>query len=362
MKKLIAFICLVIVLMSAYTIDVDAAPARAWGWFDKPSSNQFTLSSYYQFNSTGGAIVGKRSATGVYQVVIPNMGSHYNGVCHAVAYGGNHSVQVVNWGRSGSNLNINLKAFAPTGRPIDGRFVIFFYHEDKKSGAYTWMSSPGEVTHGYTYNSSGGRNTVTKTGTGRYKVEFAGLKPDVYTQQKGNVLVTPYNGTARRAQVINWGLSSRGGASVNVQITDANGQPADSKFVISFINDFNIGQNGNGEDADCGAFVWANDATASRIYSPSATYAKNNASKNIKIQRLSTGSYKVQLGLVPHQSSTMAIATSYGSNNTYASVDKWLKSSSDSGTDVYVKCYDANGNLADSKFTLFYYSNKNILY
>ncbi len=360
MKALISIISFAILLVTTFG-QVQAEPARAWGWFDQPTSSSSTLNAAYQFNSKGGALTGQRIGKGNYKVRIPNMGSNYAGAAHAVAYGGNHSVQVVSWGSEGSNLVINVKAFDSAGSAKDGQFVILFYKEDNASGAYTWVNGTGTVSHGYKDNSAGGAITVSKSTPGRYQVIFKGVKPDTYTGKKGTVLVTPYGSIARRARVLGWGVSPNGDATINVQMTDMNGTPKDSRFVVSFINDFNIGQAGYGEASDYGAFVWGNNAIATSPYTPRATYSKNNASSTIKITKIGTGAYKVTLGGVKHVNSSMAIATAYGQQNTYATVSRWYKNPT-SGTDVFINTYDANGNPKNSQFNLFYYTNQNILY
>ncbi len=362
MKTLISFISFAILLACTTFGQVQAEPVRAWGFFNAPSSSSFTLSSNYQFNSKGGALTGKRRGHGTYEVRIPNMGSNNLGVCHAVAYDSNLSVQVVNWYPSGSDLLVNIKSFDPSGRLTDGRFVIMFYREDNANGAYTWVSGTGAMTHGYEDNSAGGTTIVNKISTGKYRVTFPNIKPDQYNNKKGTVLVTPYGTTPSRAQIIGWSVAAGGGATITVQMRDTGGRARDGKFVVSYINDFNIGQQGYSESADWGAFVWANNATAAGTYTPSATYRKNNAgSDDIKITRQSKGVYIVRLKGLPHYRSTTAIATAYGSSNAYTVVDGWNRNAPNT-TDVVVKCFDPSGNPKDSQFTLFYYSNQNILY
>jgi hypothetical protein len=121
------------------------------------------------------------------------------------------------------------------------------------------------------------------------------------------------------------------------------------------------GQAGPSERSDYGAYVWANQPTSSN-YTPSTTYQDiNTTQSNITIKKLSEGYYKVTLPRIQFNNSTMAIASAYGNDRAYASVERWYKNSA-GGTDVFVRMYAPNGRPCNSMFTMFYYTNENILY
>ncbi len=359
--KTIKIFFLATIFLATYSFTYAGANERAWAWYDSPTSSTSTPHVDYQFNSAGGKITGVRKGTGKWQLTFPNLGADYAGVFHAVGYEGNHSVQVQNWTASGRDLKVNILAFAPNGRPIDGKFVVFFAKGGGNSGtssAYQWANSPTSLSGSYKWNSKGQRNSLSKIGTGKYRITFGGMK--AINGKYGNVQVTPYGGTARRAQVVSWGISSNG-LTATIYTYDMNGNFADSQFTASYLSDFLIGQGGYGENADYGAYVWANNPT-SNGYAPSSSYMFSNTNPNIRIARLGTGSYKVTLPSMPHYKASMAIASAYGSDKAYTSIERWFKSSSGNGTDVYVKTFDPNGRPMDAKFTLFYYTDDNILY
>lgn len=361
--KSLKFIFLSLTFLFALSItQVEAShDVRAWAWYDQPTKANFTPSSTYQYNSKGGTIKGKRLSTGYYQLTFPNIGASYAGACQAVAYGGNHSVQVQNWEKSGNNLVIKFRAFDKNGRAIDGKFVAFFYKGGGTSfysDAYMWANQPGNPSSIYQYNTKGVKNKLKKIGTGKYIVTFPRLK--ALGNKKGTVLVTPYGKTARRAQIQHWSHGTSG-VTVTVNTYDFSGRPADAMFVASYISDFLPGQAGPAERSDYGAYVWANQS-ASANYTPSMTYQDiNTTRKNVTIKRLGEGYYKVTLPSIKFNNSTMAIACSYGRDRTYATVERWYKNST-GGTDVFVRTYAPNGRPCNSMFTMFYYTNQNILH
>ncbi|WP_437586269.1 hypothetical protein [Sorangium sp. So ce1000] len=55
----------------------------------------------------------------------------------------------------------------------------------------------------YSYNSAGGTNTITNTGTGVYYVDFPNL-----AGAGGNVQVTSYGGGSDRCKVASWGIGA----------------------------------------------------------------------------------------------------------------------------------------------------------
>ncbi len=358
--KTVKIVFLAAIFLATYSFSYAGVTARAWAWYDSPTSSSCTPHVDYQHNSAGGRITGRRTAQGKWQLTFPNLGADYAGVFHAVGYGGKHSVQVQNWTQSGRDLKVNILAFAPNGSPVDGKFVVFFAKGggQNSSSAYQWANSSGNLSGTYKWNSKGQRNNLTKIGTGKYRITFGGMQ--AVAGKYGNVQVTPYGAAARRAQVVSWGISG-GGLTATIYTYDANGNFADTQFTASYLSDFLIGQGGYSENADYGAYVWANSPTSSS-YAPSKQYMHSNTNSNVRITRLATGSYKVSLPNMPSSKATMGMASSYGSDKAYVNIERWNQGAGGSGTDVFVKTFAPNGRPMDAKFTLFYYTNDNILY
>lgn len=358
---------LILVLFTSISSLAASNEMRAWVWANQPTTEKYTPNKNYQFNSASSKDISvSRFAPGTYEVNIPGGAIHKYGVAQATSYGSNATAQVEGWGDMGTSVIIRVKLYNPNGQLTDSKFVLFFYEEDRVSrrinSAYQWMNDPVALSDEYTFNSKGLKNTVKKIGTGRYEVTFPSMKANSQTPgQKGNVQVTPYGDHFRRAKVVSWGGHDGKKVKTIIQLYNANGQPADGQFVVSYISDFGIGQAEYGEDPDYGAYVWAGNPTAAN-YTPTLAYQDINTSPQaITIQKTGTGTYRVKLPKIINYKSTMAIASAYGSGATYCTILGWSLNSSDD-TIVTVRCYNAAGIPTNSKFTLFYYTDKNVLF
>lgn len=99
--------------------------------------------------------------------------------------------------------------------------------------AYVWngdptgpLGTPQTIGHGWSYNSSGGAITVTRSGVGVYSVAFEGL-----SLNRGNVQVSGYGSSNVQCKVSNWG-----GDAVNVRCFDPAGALANGTFTVAYID------------------------------------------------------------------------------------------------------------------------------
>ena len=349
---------------------VEAQHARAWVRCNRPTAANYVPNPNFQFNENRGTIKVKRLGTGHYNVVFPRLGNQATGIFHATSHAGNHLVQVERWNKVGNDLHALVRVFTPAGRPKDGIFNLFFYKESRSTrinSAYTWVNRPGVPSHQYKFNSQGNINVV-KTGQGAYRIIFNGISTNKagdriragFEGSHGNVQVTPYGRTARRAQITNW---NRSGSNliINIRTYQMNGSPADAQFVVSYISDFMIGQCKLGECPDYGAYLWADKPTTAN-YTPSLIYQNNNMTKNNNtIRRMSKGVYRVSLPQLPASKSIVAIASSYGTDKAHVAIRETRPNPS-GGTYVFIHTYNLRGQNKDARFTLFYYTDENILY
>ncbi|NMO20913.1 trypsin-like serine protease [Pyxidicoccus fallax] len=229
----------------------------------------------------------------------------------------------VNTGNAtGSRVDVAL----PWIRSIIPAAYGFVWADQPSTAAYTPSSY-------YSHNSTGGTNTITRTAVGSYRVEMPGLG-----QSNGNVQVTAYGGTANRCKVSSWGPS---GTALHVYIAcyTAAGAAADSYFVAQY---YRAGA-GNPQQ---GAYLWANQpSTAS--YTPSRYYSYNSRGGTNTVTRTGVGAYQANLpGFTTIGGNVQVTAYGYGSH--HCKVASW-------GTNiVYVRCFDAAGNPADTYWTLRY--------
>lgn len=196
--------------------------------------------------------------------------------------------------------------------------------------AYAWANEPSSASYtpstSYSYNSSGGAITITRSGAGTYAVTFAGL-----AVSSGDVQVTSYNSTAR-CNVTNWG-----GSAVNVACRNSSGTAVDSMFTIAVV------LNGVTSAAKPVAYAWANNSS-SASYTPSTSYSYNAGGGTITATRSAAGTYAISFGGLTINSGDIQVSA-YNSS-AECNVANW------GGTTVNVRCYSNSGALVDSMYTV----------
>jgi hypothetical protein len=97
-----------------------------------------------------------------------------------------------------------------------------------------------------------------------------------------------------------------------------------------------------------GGWAWANKASSSSRYKAPSAYSFNSGGGSIWIDREGTGLYRVTFdGLVPPSDiGGNAQVVAYGSGRGYCNVRMWT------GNEVFVGCYSATGQLANSTFVV----------
>jgi hypothetical protein len=210
-------------------------------WANQPSSPSYTPSTTYQYNSTFATNTITRSGIGTYQVRFPGLGAA-GGTVKATAYGpGSEACHVSSWGSSGTTALVNVRCQNTAGVPVDTAYTLTFHGTNGLVGtltggprAYVWANLQGSPSYtpslSYQFNSTGATNTITRSGTGVYRVRLPGLG-----FVSGHVQVTAYGSGSTRCKVQSW-TSTIGAKLVNVRCFDAAGAPADSRYVVDFVH------------------------------------------------------------------------------------------------------------------------------
>jgi hypothetical protein len=210
--------------------------------------------------------------------------------------------------------------------------------------AFGWvwssLTTPGTVnaSSGYSYNSAGGTNTITNTGTGTYRVDFPSM-----AGAGGNVQVVAYGATSDRCKVQSWGNN---GSTLNVYVRcfTIGGALVSTPFVVYYGRELNVSG---------GAYLWNNQASYAQntSYTPATSYQYTAGNAYSTIVRLDTGTYRVTVPGLSYYGNVQV--TAYGTGAEMCKVAGWTQSGSDTLVDV--RCFGALGVSADSQFTMFFH-------
>ena len=202
---------------------------------------------------------------------------------------------------------------------------------------WAWASKPAEDSYdavdGWAYQTRPGDVRITRQGVGRYRVTFEEL-----TSIRGNPQVSAFGENANRCKIAQW-QSLGAGISVDVRCNAPGGALVDSKFDIYYAESRNID----------GAYVWSGflDGT----HTANSNYSYNSTGQDNVIERTEVGRYTVLLKGLNHGTGH-AMVTAYGTDAHHCKPTYWDRTGGD--TRVHVRCFDTEGNRADSRFTLRY--------
>lgn len=209
---------------------------------------------------------------------------------------------------------------------------------------FAWVTSAAGVPASYRFNSEGGGVTAASGAVGSYAVTFEDLGG-----VGGDVQVVAYGASSTRCKVSSWGGSWPGDLSVNVRCHQPDGTAAASAFVVQFA------RKNTTSDGD-GAYLWANEQ-ATPAYCPSSTYSWNSSDGVNCITRSAAGDYLVELPGLGGPGGTVQV-TAYGSGGEHCKVQGWAPVGAVQR--VHVRCFNAAGAAADSRFTLGYFADDEV--
>lgn len=314
-------------------------------WSESPTSAQPQESYIYGESESYGTITSHRTARGEYQVEFAgkNLGEDKRRGVHVTGYGESSTYckpTYVGASAEESDLAITVNCFDSNGQPADSRFNASVLHPWGQQGIY-FAVADRPTTASYLASKRTARGvtvTMERAATGRYWANFDLLAAP---PEGGHVQVTAMGDNPNRCSIDRWSNSSD--FRVAVSCIDPHGTLADTPFVVSVVTP--------AESYDNLGFAWSSDAANSEPVM-NVTYAENPADRPISKQRLSTGRYVVQMpGFNPlSEPGGHVQVTSYGDHDKYCKVTHWDMSTSD--LSARVSCFDTNGNVADSRFTL----------
>lgn len=296
---------------------------------DKESTTAYEPDPDYRFNAGIGTVTIERTGVGLYAVDVTAPGVPMRNV-QVTAYDQASHCSVSNFGSTAATVMCRDAA----GTPVNSRFsFIAFGPKAKGAGfaGYAWADDQDNAQYAvnatHAYHSSAGAVTATRAGAGDYSVQFAGL--NLLT---GNVQVTAYN-TANHCNVRVWTQDD-----VGVRCYDAAGALADARFEVLITQaPVPVGPSVRGYmtaalAGDPGGDISASDHTFN------ATGGATTASRS------GAGTYNVHFAgtdLTGGHVQITAVASNRHCNVRVFAADQ-----------VGVACYDPNGALTDSRFSL----------
>jgi hypothetical protein len=219
-----------------------------------------------------------------------------------------------------------------------------------RGSAFVWANQPSSPSYTpsatYQWNSRhtfAAVNTVTRSGVGRYTVRL----PDL-AAASGTVHVTAYGASTHHCKVANW-FPSGTAQLINVRCFTRTGALVDTFYTLSYTNP-------GGFPWDLG-YVWANQPT-SGSYVPSPSYQANSSGATNRIDRLGVGAYRVRLPNLGRAAGHVQV-TAYGTGPERCKVGSWGPVGAEQN--IRVRCYGLTGSPVDTRFTLTYVRNGNIL-
>lgn len=331
--------------------DLGAAPASttgyAWGF---AYAHQPTITTPYQAHSrmsatsSGLPVTVDRSNTGIYAVTMPGLGPAEGGNVQVTAYGsGTTHCKYVDTTRSGSDLIIIVQC-RDGDMWADSEFLVQYLSGSNTPGyqsAYLTYRL-GTVTD--SYHSYGATNTVTRIGTGIWRVDFG----SGFTRLGGIVHVTAVGWGVEFCKVRSWGADQ-----AEVRCYTSYGTPVDTDWSLRY-QDRQL-PNGSG---DAGGYLWANqpDHPVGSSYHPDGRHSYNTSGAANEVIRQGTGVYRVKFPGVPAVDAGNPMVTGHWLDGVRCQPTGLF--SSGSSSIVYVECRDTSGDLVNASFTVSQVTNR----
>ncbi len=315
-----------------------------WALASQPTTGSYHPAAATSYNSSGGTITITRSGTGTYKIAFTGFDADAFDDVQVSAYGGSSYCTIAGSWTSGANPSIPVNCYAAGGKHADSEYTMLYQKRAGSVGsasqgtAFLLADQPTTTSYtanpNYQYNSTGGINTVTRTGTGTYQVLLPG-----FTKSGGQVLVTTV-GTSGRCSVQSWS-ASKSGTTANVTCINSSGAAADMEFTLAYSIGTTLGDIGTQTP---GVYAFANKDTTAK-YNPATAY-NGLTSGSPAVSRSSVGQYSVTIPGKPSFKSSLALVTAYNPGSNYCGIVQWTT------TIVYVDCHNATGSPADTEFNL----------
>lgn len=191
----------------------------------------------------GSAIV-RRTEVGRYTVELIG-GNTPGGNIHVTAVGGNEHCKPDRWYPANDREYIQVRCFTPSGELSNSQFILTFSEVRplqpgilRTHQAHLWANSASSTSYApdprFSRNTTGAVNRINRISEGYYRAVLPGIKNAGYDE---TAMVTAYGIESHRCKLSSWRTTGEEEMSVWVRCFDSNGEPADSRFFLSFYED-----------------------------------------------------------------------------------------------------------------------------
>ena len=336
-----------------FASQAEAASSVGWVWADEANAvGAYTPPAASSFNSRGGAITVTPLGVGQYEVSFAKL---YDGASSNVQVSGFQTsgyCTAAGWSPSGKTLNAYVDCFDANGAPANATFTLLYQSRNAVSAdynrglAFVWDNCPticGIYTPdaSFSYNSSGGPNTITRNVLGNYTVVIPGI-----SKYDGDVQVTAYGSSAARCTLDGYGPEGGFSTQATVQCYDGTGAPADESFSLAFSRGESFGL--TTAKNSLGVYALADNSTTSKAYTPLKAAQYNGfGTGDLTAQKTSKGNYTLTTPGDPQYltSNVLVTASTVGpATNNYCNITGW------GGAALYISCYAPGGSFVDAQF------------
>lgn len=328
------------------------AVADAYLWANRPTAHKYVPSKPNQWNSTGATNTVTREGRGSYLVDFAKLGSQFpnGGTVDVTTVGKSLGLcTAVRWNVVTPDIVASVMCWNHAGVVADTQFSASFTTSIRRIAqqhfAYAWADQPvATVPYSaspfYQYDAPGGTVTVNHVSLGRYIVLFPLLRA-----KSGTVKVTSYGSTPAACSALLFGPSFTD-ERIDVACTGPTGDPVDTRFTVSYVEETNV----LGDGQLSGAYIWAHSPGTSS-YAPIVPYQYNSSGHTDTVRRLAAGKYVAMLPDVAFSGGNPQVVSSETPAGR-CQVVRWATNKVNGLGHVYVDCFTPAGKPADSRFLL----------
>ena len=210
-------------------------PRSAFTTADQPSAPSYTPGPIDRYSSSTAGMTITRASAGDYDVNLGTGSPAQSTFLVNEAFVNAGAACTIGAWRTAS---VQVRCFEATGAPSD-----YYYRVLQVDGGrpgrrlgFAWANQPAAASYtpnvNYSFNSSGGAVTVTRSGVGHYMVDFAGLQK--FTGKTENAQVTPWGTKSTSCNAVGW-WNSGVGLRVGVECRKLDGSFTDARFNVVVI-------------------------------------------------------------------------------------------------------------------------------